>query len=88
MSSLGSFSPLQNPDIDRISTILGKVVNTAGEITINSIESDYLYLGLDNDEKAYYFNINGMDSCNPGIRWNNTLSDMEFSSTGTTWYAM
>lgn len=88
MSSLGSFSPLQNPDIDRISSILGKVINTAGEITINSIESDYLYLGTDNDEKAYYFNINGMDSDNPGIRWNNTLSDVEFSSTGTTWYAM
>ncbi len=88
MSSLGSFSPLQNPDIDRISSILGKVINTAGEITINSIESDYLYLGTDNDEKAYYFNINGMDYDNPGIKWNDTHGKVEFSSTGTTWYAM
>lgn len=88
MSSLGSFSPLQNPDIDRISTILGKVINTAGEITINSIESDSLYLGTDNDDKAYYFNINGMDSDNPGIKWNSSLTGVEFSSTGTTWYAM
>lgn len=88
MSSLGSFSPLQNPDIDRISAILGKVINTAGEITINSIESDYLYLGTDNTEKAYFFNINGMDSHNPGIRWNSTSNGVEFSSTGTTWYAM
>ena len=88
MSSLGSFSPLQNPDIDRLSSILGKVINISGEITINAIESNYLFLGTGDDDKAYFFNINGVDSNNPGIQWNDSLDRVQFSSTGTTWYSM
>lgn len=94
MANLGSFNPMKNPDIDRLTYYMGKIVNTSGQIDYNSIDSNNLYVGhyaegeSDNENREIFFNINGQLSNNPGIRLNRAQSQVEFSSTGSIWRAM
>ncbi|MCD4785377.1 MAG: hypothetical protein K8T10_16280 [Candidatus Eremiobacteraeota bacterium] len=94
MPNFGSFNPMKNPDIDRLTYYMGKIVNTAGEIDFNSIDANSLYVGhyaegeSDVENREIYFNINGQLSNNPGIRLNRDQTQVEFSSTGSLWRAM
>jgi hypothetical protein len=85
MGTIGSFSPGVNPDTDRFAYYLGQIINSSGGIIIDFIESDNLFLGKEATDKAIFFNINGLDAPNPGIRWNNDEACLEFTSTGTLW---
>jgi len=94
MPNLGSFNPMKNPDIDRLTYFMGKIINESGQIDFNSIDSNILYLGhyaegeSDEEDRSIYFNINGQLSNNPGIRFNRDQNRLEFSSTGSVWRSM
>ncbi|MCE1245980.1 MAG: hypothetical protein LWY06_05000 [Firmicutes bacterium] len=85
MGNIGSFSPGSNPDTDRFAYYLGQIINSDGGIVIDFIESDNLFLGKSASNKTLFFNVNGLESPNPGIRWNNNGEAVEFSSGGTFW---
>lgn len=86
MSGMGSFNPLQNPDIDRLSYYLGQIIDSEGEILIDSTDSNLFYLGSQEGDKRIYFNINGKLSQNPGMGWNQQQGSVQFSYDGIVWH--
>lgn len=88
MGNLGSFQPFQNPDLYQVGQFMEGIRQPDGSLNIDHTVSDRFTIG-DGDnpgDRTLAFNVNGRDADNPALRWNETLTRVEFSYDGTNWY--